>query len=126
MSSNPSDKKQAKAIEDAQEQSTALALGWMYAEACTSLDKEEDLRTQDLTAMLARARTDLGIPAEKQEYSYCAITKSKFLIMRRGFGSSNRWTKYAEALHETAAKHLTNALNAEKQPSTHKDTTTHG
>jgi hypothetical protein len=44
-----------------------LALGWMHAEACCSLDKGEDIRKQNVPELLERALEELEITKAKEE-----------------------------------------------------------
>jgi len=52
---------QKKLMKDAAKESAILALGWMIAEACVSLDNGEDLRNLDMSDILARATKDLKL-----------------------------------------------------------------
>lgn len=50
------------------EQQRAEVLGWMYAEACASLDKGEDIRQIEVPSILERATKELNVttPWEKE------------------------------------------------------------
>lgn len=61
----------------------------------------------------AHAGTDpaVVIPKGKQEYAYCMLTKTKFLILRRTAGSTVVWNHFAAAVNESAARHMVTILN---------------
>ena len=52
---------QKKKVKEAFKEGAILALGWMIAEACVSLDNDEDIRNVDMSDILARATKDLEL-----------------------------------------------------------------
>ena len=49
------------------EQERIQAIGWMHAEACTMVDRKEDIRLKEVSDILNRAIHDLNVLPSRQE-----------------------------------------------------------
>ena len=63
-----------KTVQDLIDEAAIMAIGWAYADCCTTLDNGKDPRHNDMAEVLARARKDLGDQFNKEGKTIESLT----------------------------------------------------